>query len=161
MPALPAEGILFFDLRSAFRTCFDSRRRRHFFLRDDHRRWLGFFTLRNWSGQRRWCCLYRRWLCNWRNDGVLLLLLFLDYVESSGSDERPAVIGRSDKRGLKNLHIARIRIGTVIVVLVELVKVTFRRELRRSRQYECLILIGDDYKLAVFDRHKYAGLVIK
>src|ERR1044072_784576 len=139
MAALPAEEVFLLDLRSAFGACSDSGR---FLLRgggDYRRRRLGFFALRSRSRPRR-CCLYRWWLHNWRNDGFLLRLLLLDYVESSGSDERPAVNGRLHKHGCKNLDVAGVWIGAVIVILVELVKVALGRELRRSRQHECLVL---------------------
>ena len=49
VPALPAERVLLFDLRSAFSTCSDTRR---FFLRaaitGGSERRLGFFALRDW-----------------------------------------------------------------------------------------------------------------
>src|SRR6185369_1780171 len=152
MPALPAEKVLLLDLRSAFTACFDTRR---FLLRCGDYRWrrwrLGFFALRSWSG--RWRRgLYRWWL--YRRRDWFLLRLLLDYIESSGRNETPAVISKLHKRGLKDLHVARIRIRAVVVILVELVKVTLGRELRRARQYECLVLIGDDHKLAILDRHK-------
>src|SRR5215203_3070917 len=125
MPALPAEKVLLLDLRSAFSACFDTRR---FFLRGGDYRWrLGFFTLRSRSRSRsrsgcRRCCLYGWWLYRRRNRSPLWLLL-LDYVESSSGHETPAVIRRLYKRGLKNLHVTCVRIGAVIVILVELVKV--------------------------------------
>src|SRR5215217_287328 len=98
MAALPAEKVLLLDLRSAFSACFDTRR---FFLRcgDYRRRRFGFFALRSWSGRRR-CCLYRWWLYS-RRDWFLLRLL-LDYIESSGRNETPAVITKLHKRGLKD-----------------------------------------------------------
>src|SRR6185295_5768065 len=131
MSALPAEKVLLLDLRSTFSAGFDTR---GFFLRGDRighrsrRRLDGFFTL--W----RWWRLRRRWLyrgCDW-----FFLRLLLDHVENSGRDERPAVIGTLHKRWLNNLHVAGVWIRAVIVILVELVKVTLSRELWRARQYK-------------------------
>src|SRR6185503_1911855 len=98
MSALPAEEVFLLDLRSAFGACFDTPR---FLLRSgDYRRGrrLGFFTLRSWSGRRRGR-FYRWWLHSRRNDGFLLRLLLLDYVESSSRNETPAVITKLHKRG--------------------------------------------------------------
>src|SRR5215217_5915354 len=122
MPALPAEEVLLLDLRSAFSACFDTPR---FLPRGggDHRgrrRGFGFFTLRSWSGRRRRRRLYGWWLYS-RRDRFLLRLLLLDYIESPGRNETPAVITKLHKRGLKDLHVARIRIRAMIVILVELV----------------------------------------
>src|SRR5262245_49164498 len=80
MSALPAEGVLLFDLRSTFSTGSDTR---CFFFRSDHRLW--FFTFRRSWRRLRW------WLDYGRDDGLLLRLL-LDYVEHSGRNQRPAVI---------------------------------------------------------------------
>src|SRR5262245_37156290 len=125
MSALPAEKVFLFDLRSAFSAGFDTRR---FFLRCDHRL-DGFFTLRRWR-RRRW----RRRL-NSRRDWFLLRLL-PDHIEHSRRDETPAAIGTLHKRRLNNLHVAGVWIRAVIVILIELVKVTLSRELWRTRQYE-------------------------
>src|SRR5215213_298865 len=146
--ALPAESVLLFDLRSAFRTGSDAWR---LFLRCDHGLGLRFFfTL----SDRRWRRLYD-------GRGRLLLRLLFDHFESACGYQNPAVTRTRHKRRLEDLHVASVGIGAVIVILVELVEVTLRRKLRRSRQHDRLVLTSDDYKLTVFYGHERTCLVVK
>src|SRR5689334_20803556 len=111
MPAFPAESVLLFDLRSTFRT---RPERGLLFLRGEHRRGFGLFTLDDW---RLW-----RWLYDWRR--WFLLQLFLHYLEETCCDESPAVRGTRYERGLNDLNVAGVRVRAVIVILVKLVEVT-------------------------------------
>ena len=86
--------------------------------------------------------------------GHFLRLVF-KHFENPCRQEFPSSYRRHNDSGVNDMHVARLRFCAVIIVLIELVKITFGRELRRSRQEDrILIYVGDQDELAVLDRHE-------
>src|SRR6476619_4558744 len=120
--ALPTECIFGFDQSTAIGTRSDTRL---FLLWRRRRCGFRFFVFRyslNWRLLDHGRLNYRRHYWPW-------LRLLLDDFEQSGLGECPTISGVRYKSRFHDLHIAGVRVRTVIIVLIVLVEITLRGKL--------------------------------
>src|SRR6476620_4774550 len=92
------------------------------------------------------------------------LRLLFQHLKYPGRMELPSVCGRRHDRGLNDMHLARSWFGAVIVVLIEIVKVSTAGEAYRSRQDNWLhgrTAITHQDELSVIDWNKQFALVVE
>src|SRR6266446_4917441 len=93
-----------------------------------------------------------------------LLRLIFEHFEKSCRQEFPARCSGNHSSRLDDLYFTRIWFGAMIVVLIELVKISPRRKTCSSRQDDrlnVLIASTNQNEFSVVHRHKQLALVVE